>query len=149
MSFSLITAFIIMVLTSQAFAGLGGDENSIQKDAQGLGGTTTISRRGGYRLHQISKGILKVNEYEGQNGKVFALTWSGKKHPELQNVLGANLVDFQRALTEARKTHHHGGSLSATSGNVHVEMGGHAGAVYGQTWLIDQVPAGMDVHEIK
>jgi hypothetical protein len=148
MFLSLSTA-LIMIFASPAFAGLGGDESSIQKDTQSLGGTRAVSEHGRYRLHQISKGLLKVNEYEGQNGKVFALTWSGKKHPDLQNVLGDNLVNFQSALAEARKTHHHGGSLSVTTGNIHVEMGGHAGAVYGQTWLTDQVPTGMDLHEIK
>jgi hypothetical protein len=149
MLLSLSSAAIIILLSSHAFAGLGGDENSVQKDTQSLGGTRTVSEHGRYRLHHISKGLSNVNEYEGQDGKVFALTWSGKKHPDLQNILGSHLIDFQSALAEARKTHHHGGALSVTTGNIHVEMGGHAGAVYGQTWLTDQVPAGMDVHDIK
>jgi hypothetical protein len=145
---SFITAGTL-ILSSLAFAGLGGDESTVQKDAQALGGNTNVSQHNGYRLHEISKNWVKVHEFAGNDGKVFALAWSGKKHPDLQEILGVHLVDFQTAISEARKTHHHGGALSITVGNMHVEMGGHVGAVYGQTWLTDQVPAGMDVHDIK
>jgi hypothetical protein len=126
-----------LFLTSLAFANLGSTESA---------STTQYNR---YRVHESSKNWVKVHEFSGSDGKVFALAWSGKKHPDLQTLLGAHLVDFQTAITRARKEHPHGGSVSITVNNLHVEMGGHMGAVYGQTWLTDQVPAGMDVHEIK
>jgi hypothetical protein len=145
---SLIPA-VFLILGAQAFASLGGDESSVQEDSQSLGGSAQVTQRQQYRLHEISKNWVHVREFVANSGKVFALAWNGKKHPELQTVLGTHLVDFQTAISQARKTHHHGGSLSVTVGNVHVEMGGHMGSVYGQVWLMDQVPAGMDVHEIK
>jgi hypothetical protein len=126
------------ILSTSAFAALGGKESA-----------SSVTRFGAYRLHEISKNWVTVHEFSGDNGSVFAVAWSGKKHPDLGSLLGAHLIDFQTALAQARKAHHHGGAISVTVGNFHVEMGGHAGAVYGQTWLTDQVPAGMDVHEIK
>jgi hypothetical protein len=71
-----------LFLTSLAFANLGSTESA---------STTQYNR---YRVHESSKNWVKVHEFSGSDGKVFALAWSGKKHPDLQTLLGAHLVDL-------------------------------------------------------
>ena len=140
-------------LSGAAFAGLGGDAASVQSDARHFGGQVRVSRQTQYVLHEISRDWLRVHEFADGGGKVFALAWRGRQHPDLQTLLNGRLADFQLAVAQARKGQRHGqrhgGVLAATVGNLHVELGGHMGAIYGRVWFTDQLPAGMDLHEIK
>lgn len=144
-----LAAGMAMLASASAWAALGGDASSVPEDARSLGTQERVSQREQYALHELSQGLVQVHEYSAANGKVFALAWRGQKHPDLQQLLGSHLSDFQKALGQARKTRRHGGSISITLNQLHLEMGGHMGSIYGRVWLTDQLPAGMDLNEIK
>ncbi len=139
----------LLLYSLSAFAGLGKDISSLHKDARMLGARLRVTEHPRYLLHEISHRWIRVRQFSGRDGKIFALAWRGKKHPDLKALLGDHLSDFQRAVAEARNTRRHGGSLAATVGRVHVNMGGHMGAMHGQVWLTDKLPSGMDLHEIR
>jgi hypothetical protein len=144
-----VLSALCLLFSSVALAGLGDDASSIQADALTLGGRAQVTQHPQYRRHEISLNWAQVREFSGGDGKVFAVAWRGKKHPDLTSFLGSHLADFQTAIAQARKTHHHGGALAITLNALHVEMGGHMGAIYGRVWLTDQIPSELDLHEIK
>jgi hypothetical protein len=148
--FALLYVSGIALLSSTfAYAELGGDLTSVQKDSTVMGATTTVSEHSDYKRHELNKGTYRVHEFSDANGKVFGVAWSGKKHPDLKTLLGSHFKDFQTALGQARQSHRHGGTVVVNSGNLHVELGGHMMSVHGQVWLSDQVPTGMNLHEIQ
>lgn len=148
-SISGITLTIAVTSGTFAHAELGGDSNSVQKDSQKLGAPVSITEHPHYRLHEMTKAGFRVHEFMDANGKVFGVAWRGKKHPDLKSLMGSHFSQFQAALGAARNRHHHGGTVVVDTGNLHLEMGGHMMAIYGIAWLSDQIPSGMNAHEIQ
>jgi len=145
---------ITLLSSTFAYAELGGDFSTVQKDSKKLGSpitttTQTTTAHSQYNRHEMSKGRMHVREYADSNGKVFGIAWNGSKHPDLRTLMGSHFNDFQAAMVQGRRNHHHGGTTTVDSGNIHLEMGGRMMSVYGRVWLTDQVPTGMNLHEIQ
>ncbi len=145
----MMSAVLLGMASTNSWAALGSDESSISHEAQGLGGDPQVTHHEHYSVHEMSRQWSRVREYAAGNGKVFALAWKGKTHPDLSGLMGPYLKDFKSAIGHAREHVHHGGVLSISENGLHVEMGGHMGAVYGRVWLEDQVPAGMDLGDVQ
>lgn len=144
-----ISLVIAVTSSTFAYAELGGDATSVQKDSQKLGAPVTVTEHPHYRLHEMIKGGSRVHEFMDSNGKVFGVAWHGNKHPDLKTLMGAHFSEFQAALGAAHRRHRHGGTVVVDSGHFHLEMGGHMMAVYGIAYLSDQIPTGMSAHEIQ
>jgi len=132
-----------------AYASLGAHSDSVKQDEILFGSKSQIREFPKYRLYVLSKNWIQVHELADANGNVFAVTWHGSKHPDLQEFLGVHEQEFQKAYGEAKRYHHHGGAISGDSGNLHFELGGRMNSMYGQIWLKNQIPVGMDIHEVK
>ena len=150
-----ILAGVALFSSSGVYAALGGGVASIQQDAQALGAPVPrvppvpMTRHSNYDRYEISSDWLHLHEFVGRRGNVFALAWNGKRHPDLRTLLGEHFRDFQGAIAQARKEHRRGGTIVVDSGDFHLEIGGHMMSVYGLIWLKDQIPSGMDLHEIR
>lgn len=138
-----------MLLTPLAFGALGEDATSVQKDAENLGAQKIIQSFSHYSRHDISNQWLGIHEFVGKDGKVFALTWHGNKHPDFKNLLGSHFAEFQAAIAQARRQRIHGGASIVEQGNLHLEIGGRMRSVYGKVWLTDKIPAGVEPHEFQ
>ena len=149
MKFAFLPLYFLLLSSQVAFAALGGDENSIKNELDTMHAKRKITSHDRYALHEVNKNGLRVHQFMGSDGKVFALVWQGKKHPDFSLVMGAHLAEFQRAFAQAKQNRHGRGPIMIDVGDFHLEMGGHAMAVHGRAWMTNQIPGGVDKNELR
>jgi hypothetical protein len=60
-----------------------------------------------YDLHEIKAASgTTVREYVSREGTVFAVSWGGPSHPNLQQLLGNSYAAYQAAARVNRRGHH-------------------------------------------
>ncbi len=145
----LAVCFQLFLTSSLAHAALGGDASTADLDAKILATAKTVSRHGKYTIHEMNERSVRIREFQNSSNSLFAVSWRGSTHPDLKTLLGAHYETFQNAYGAAKKNHPHGGMMIGEVGNLHFEIGGRMMAVHGRVWLKDQVPSGMDLHEVN
>ena len=130
-----------------AFAGLGGDATSVDRDRASLKGTVRVTTTATYAVHEISgaSGML-VHEYLGADGKVFAVSWSGPGVPNLGAMLGGYYAEVQQAVSRPHYNHHH---LSVVTPQVVLHSSGHLRTFAGRAWAPALLPQNFAVADIK
>lgn len=141
-----LCALVFTAHITPAQATLGEDERSIVTNPGALGYHATNQSR--YTLHETQIRGANVRQYAGLDGKVFAVSWNGKTHPDLASTLGIHYAQFQALVAKAKSARKGRHPIVVEDGTMHVELKGHFGAVSGSAWLLDQVPSGVDTHEI-
>jgi hypothetical protein len=94
----IFTALLMLMMGSlPAWAALGSDVSSVDSDAQVLRGQHIRLAKVGYNLHQITTpdGSV-VNEFVSPAGTVFGVSWNGHFAPNLQQLLGTYMTNFQQ-----------------------------------------------------
>jgi|SRR6185437_2656062 len=153
--FLLLVSLLLFDGSSPALAALGSDVSSIQQDAVSLGAPAArvthlqTPNKAHYSRFEISRQWIRLREFVGPKGQVFALAWRGTHHPDLHALLGKHLHELQAAIGRARRQGRRGGAVIFDSSDIHVEIGGRMNAVYGSVWLKDRIPAGMNLNEIR
>ena len=132
-------------------ASLGGDIASVHDDQMKMQGSLHIDHQGQlHRPRNSSPAIgITVREYALLSGAVFAVTWQGRTHPDLHQVLGAYYDQFAQAVQAHRAKHHGLGPVVIQLNGLNVQMGGHMGALFGKVYLPQSAPAGMRAEEIR
>jgi hypothetical protein len=131
-----------------ARAALGGDAASVPADAAGLHGAVHTEIRQQYDIQEISaEAGMRVREYLGGDGVVFAVSWSGPVMPDLQQLLGAHFAEYTAALKALPRPGLHR-SVRVASSTLIVESGGHLRAYSGRAYLPALIPAGVSAAEI-
>jgi len=95
---SILTVLLMLMMGSlPAWAALGSDVSSVDSDAQVLRGQHIRLAKVGYNLHQITTpdGSV-VNEFVSPAGTVFGVSWNGHFAPNLQQLLGTYMTNFQQ-----------------------------------------------------
>ena len=102
-----------LMLAPVAHAALGENRSSVEADSRDMGATApTVSSTGRFELHEsrtADGGV--VRQYVNAQGTVFAVTWSARFRPNLQQLLGAHYADYLAA-ARGRGTGHHVFSVS-------------------------------------
>jgi hypothetical protein len=100
---STLTVLLMLMMGSlPAWAALGGDVASVNSDVQALSGQHNVVAKAGYSLHQITKADGSVvNEFVSPAGVVFGISWQAHSMPNLNQLLGSHLADFQ----QGQRTH--------------------------------------------
>ncbi len=132
-----------------AWAGLGGNEASVLADGAHLQGTLTTVVQENYETFEINAGSgMRVREYLGRDGTVFAVAWSGPATPDLQQLLGIHFGEYAAAL---QRLDHPGlrRSLRLASPGLIVEMDGHMRAYAGRARIPARMPAGVSADELR
>ncbi len=138
---------ITLIVSPIAYASLGGDASSINGDLDAKSSKVLTTHSAQYSVHELSKKGLRLHEFLGTDGKIFAIAWQGKVHPDLSIVMGSHFSEFQAALKKLRKNHRRFGM--AEVGDLHLEMGGAMGSVHGRVWLSSRIPGGVEKNELK
>src|ERR1700730_10352262 len=75
-----ILSATMLMINSPAFGGLGEDVSSLQADRVHLPGSLRTTQSEAFAVHEIlaPTGIV-VREYVSASGKVFAVTWHGRR----------------------------------------------------------------------
>jgi hypothetical protein len=94
-------------------------------------------------------GGIGVNEFIGPDGKVFAVTWRGRRPPDLSVLLGSYFVQYQNAANAGVLAAHGLHHASVRGRDVRVETAGHMRDMWGRAWLPAMLPPGVEESEIR
>lgn len=145
---ALSTVLLAGIVSSTAFAGLGGDASSVTTDAAKLKAQARSTPAGGYTVSQMTlpSGTV-VNEYVSAEGKVFAVTWKGAAVPDLSQALGSYFAEYKAAAAATPHSGHH--HLSVQESDLVVTTGGHMRAWTGVAYVPSLLPPNFSLSEIK
>jgi hypothetical protein len=140
--------FLAGIISSPAFAGLGGDASSITTDAAKMRGQASSTPAGGYTVSQITlpSGTV-LNEYVSAEGKVFAVTWKGAAFPDLSQALGAYFAEYKAAAAATPHSGHH--HLTVQDSDLVVTTSGHMRAWRGVAYVPSLLPPNFSLGGIK
>ena len=131
-----------------ADAALGGDAASVLSDGAALQGAVNATGMLAYEVDEIiGTADLRVREFVGVDGTVFAVSWSGPVLPDLQRLLGNSFNAYAAAVAGMP----HPGlrrSVHVSLPGLVVESGGHLRAYTGRAYLPARVPDGVRVSDI-
>jgi hypothetical protein len=132
-----------------ACAGLGSDAAGVAADGAELHGALSSTSLPQYEIDEITTDTgMRVREYLGRDGVVFAVSWSGPVLPDLQRLLGSHYVEYTTALAALTRPGLHR-SVRIASSELVVESGGHLRAYAGRAYLPMRVPAGIATADLR
>lgn len=134
-----------------ASALLGGMPGSVEVDHSPLAGTIRVIPASGYAIQELTSTDLVVREYISPvSGQVFAVSWTGRRSPDLPALFAAYFDEYETALSgrEGRPSRPRGVTRVETAHLV-VEAGGHMGAIWGKAYLPSQLPPGVKPEAIQ
>jgi hypothetical protein len=132
-----------------SFASLGGDTASVQADAVRMQARVQSTQHSSYTLHEMQSATgTTVREYVSSAGTVFAVAWKGAYPPNLKQLLGSQLEQYEQAMKtpSARASH---GPVTIRLPNLVVQLSGHMGDYSGHAYIPDKVPSGMRLETIQ
>ena len=92
---------------------------------------------------------IAINEYVSLDGRVFAVSWRGRRPPDLSTLLGSYFAQYQDAANAgglvAYGLHH----ASVRGSDVVVETAGHMRDMWGRAMLPAMLPPGVEQSEIQ
>lgn len=92
---------------------------------------------------------IAVKEYVGADGEVFAVTWRGRRPPNLSILLGRYFTQYQDAANADGLTAHGLHHASVRGSEVAVETAGHMRDMWGRALLPAMLPPGVEQSEIQ
>ena len=150
MLFAMGIMVAVLALPFSVCASLGGDLTSVRDDQMKMQGTLRTTSNDSYNVHEIQalNGIV-VREYVSLSGSVFGITWQGRSHPDLRQVLGAYYDRYVQAVQDQRAQRHGHGPLLIQQTGLVVQMGGHMRSLTGKAYLPQSLPARVRAEEIR
>jgi len=140
-------AFMAAATPRIASATLGEPEITVQTDVARASASIKSSQdREGYRVHEIQlpSGTV-MREFVAADGKVFAVVWQGRTHPDLRQALGRYFDSYVSAPRSKFADRRH---VQIQQGDLIVQAGGHMGALSGRAYLASAVPNGVNIGEL-
>jgi hypothetical protein len=134
-----------LVLSSTAFASLGGTVSSVDTDrVRTQSAFIRLQRLDGYSIHELlSPTGTTIREYYGSSGIVFGVAWDGEWTPDLRQLLGTYFNRYWQGSAIARRTHNNRSRLAINDNDLVVHASGHARSSAGIAYVRSLVPAGI------
>ncbi len=106
-----------------------------------------------YTVNATTVGLNSIREYTRADGVVFAVTWTGPSHPDLEALFGSYYSEYQAA-DEARvkgmgqmgQKGHSG--VAFKTARIAIRRGGHMRALRGSAVVSSLVPNGVNAEEL-
>jgi len=138
---AILALALVLHLSPAARAALGDDVSAVAADQARMQASLQVWRKGNYTIHELGLPTgTKVRHFVGDDGKVFAVSWSGGWRPNLRDIMGDHYDKFIAATRGKRVAR--GVARIELPGMV-VVMGGHQRAFFGYVYLTDLLPAGF------
>jgi hypothetical protein len=135
---------------STALAILGEGKETVETDRQGLAGKQQTIPHEQYTVEIISGSGVALREYIDSSGQIFAVSWNGKKIPDLSILFGAYFKEHEKALADWRKeVPRRRGPLHLETPHLIIETGGRSPNLWGRAFLPSLVPPGLSREEIQ
>ena len=133
----------------QVHATLGASVESVESDRKAL----SASRRatvdhGGYTVYEVNSDSTVLREYVSSSGVVFGIAWNGLIHPDLDQLLGSYVGEYQKALQQTPRKRGQR-SIQLKTGRIVVEKWGHMRNLQGRAYDPSLIPSMVNVDEIK
>lgn len=145
-------AVLLTAAVTPAKAGLGDQAASVEADRVSMKGQLRTRSEPGYSVQEItaSNGAL-VREYVSPSGVVFAVSWSGRTKPNLQQTLGTYFTQFVTGAKARRSAGRHSGHnhLEIHEPSLVVHAGGHMRQYFGFAYVPSLVPRNLSVAELQ
>jgi hypothetical protein len=138
---------LVAQFSPSARATLGEDEASVAADQVRMKARLQVSHRSNYSVHelQVPAGGT-IRQFVGDKGKVFAVSWAGGWRPNLRDLMGEH-YDRYIAGTRGRRAAH--GPVRIELPGMVVIMGGYLRTFFGQVYLLDLLPPGVQPEDIR
>ncbi|MBN3744417.1 DUF2844 domain-containing protein [Burkholderia sp. Se-20373] len=115
------------------------------------GETYSTTNNSSYSVRQTNLiGGTVLREYIDQYNTVFAVAWDGPNVPDLASLFGIYFNEYQKALQDYQAACEQSNYRSCPRGVVNLQLsdfvshqGGHMRSFYGQAWLTDYLPTGV------
>ncbi len=134
-------------LATPAYAGLGDEVSSVERDRSTMRAKLRVSKRANYEVHELALDTgATVREFVGQDNKVFAVSWSGGWRPNLRDLFSTH---YDRYVAGTRGLRHARGPVRIELPGMVVFMGGHLRHFFGYAYLTEQTPAGFVPEDVK
>lgn len=150
---------LLLLGAAPARAALGQGADSVAADAAALdaGAVSHTTRPAlnapalkAYGVEQMTTACgIAVNEFVDREGRVFAVTWRGRRPPDLSVLLGSYFAQYQDAANAGGLTAHGLHHASVRGSDVVVETAGHMRDMWGRAFVPAMVPPGVEPSEIK
>ena len=142
-----VCALAAALLATPAYAGLGDEVSSVEKDRSTMQAKLRVSQRASYEVHELALDTgATVREFVGQDNRVFAVSWSGGWRPNLRDLFSTH---YDRYVTGTRGLRHARGPVRIELPGMVVFMGGHLRHFFGYAYLTEQAPAGFVPEGVK
>jgi len=145
---SILTFLLMLIMGSvPAWAALGGDVSSVNSDVQVLGGQHVMVAKVGYNLHQITRPDGSViKEFASPAGVVFGISWQGHFVPNLQQLLGTYMTNFQQGqrVQVVRRR-----AITIEGDNFVFSSMGHMRSFRGRAYVPGLVPASLTAEVVQ
>lgn len=149
MKFTYLLLSMLYIFGPPARAALGGNVHELTAEGAALKMTAVVvSSAHGYNVHEFRAKKITIHQFAAMDGKIFAVAWQGKTHPDLALLMGTHFADFEKALAQAKKSNRGHTPIKIEVEGFHLELGGHAMAVYGRAWLVDQLPDKVNTYDL-
>ncbi len=132
-----------------AYAGLGDQESSIEKDRQAVGApSSAVQDKHVFKIHEMTAHSARIREFTNGSGKIFAISWRGVADPNLEPLLGSYYQEFQNA-RKNQKISHGRKPLSIKTANLVYQKSGHMRDLHSLVYLNGQLPAGIEPKDLQ
>jgi len=134
-----------LVLSSTAFASLGGTVSSVDTDrVRTQSAFIRLQRLDGYSIHELlSPTGTTIREYYGSNGIVFGIAWDGEWTPDLRQLLGTYFNRYWQGAATARRVNKSRSRLGIDDKDLVIQASGHLRSSTGIAYVRSLVPAGI------
>jgi hypothetical protein len=143
---AILSAVLVLALGSMpALAGLGQPEASVTSDQLHMKSEHRVQDFQAYKVHELAntEGAV-VREYVSPEGTVFGISWQGRSTPDMNQLLGNYVNNFQTATRDQTQIRQRRGITIRTNDFVYsnfCRMGVCSGSAYAPKLLPSNVSA--------
>lgn len=144
-------SLIVIIDLPRAWAVLGEPASSVETDRVALAGHLSMIPAQRYTIQEITISELMVREYVSGD-TVFAVSWRGRRPPNLVSLLGSYFQEYQEAAAAAVSKSNGPrmrGMARIQGSRVVVEAGGHPGDIRGRAYIPSLLPSGVTKEMIQ
>ena len=143
---AILSALLVLALGNMpAWAGLGQPEASVTSDQLHMKSEHRVQDFQAYKVHELAnpEGSV-VREYVSPEGTVFGITWQGRATPDMNQLLGNYVNNFQTATRDQTQIRQRRGITIKTNDFVYTNfcrMGVCSGSAYAPKLVPSNVSA--------
>lgn len=143
------TILFSSTIVQLTYAALGGNRDSISDDQRSLHARShKRTSKTNYSVEEITTDATTVREYVTSSGIIFALTWNGHTHPDLQPLLGTYSTEYAESHNKMAKNNGKRRQKLATQ-NIIVEKWGHMRNLKGRAYVPNLLPSGVTIEDLQ